>query len=78
MIKGFHTMFYTSQAKELRESLRDKLCLDSFTDTGEGCLIFNLPEDDMRAHPTDHAAALPPAPKKSRSIATTFKPPWQN
>jgi len=63
MIKGVHTMFYTSQAKELREFLRDKLSLDSFTDTGEGWLIFNLPEADMGAHPTDHAGSPPSGTK---------------
>ena len=53
MIKGVHTMFYTSAAEELRAFLRDKLGLRSFTDTGDGWLIFNLPEADMGAHPTN-------------------------
>ena len=43
MIKGVHTMFYTSQAAELRAFLRDTLGLPS-TDVGDGWLIFDLPE----------------------------------
>ena len=52
MIKGVHTMFYSSQAEELRAFLRDKLELP-FTDVGEGWLIFDLPEADMGCHPAD-------------------------
>jgi hypothetical protein len=52
MIKGVHTMFYSSQAEELRAFIRDKLGF-SFTDVGEGWLIFNLPEADMGVHPSD-------------------------
>ena len=52
MIKGVHTMFYTSQARELREFLRDKIGL-SATDVGDGWLIFDLPEADMGCHPTE-------------------------
>ena len=51
IIKGVHTMFYTSQADEFRAFLRDKLELP-FTDVGEGWLIFDLPEADMGCHPT--------------------------
>ena len=50
MIKGVHTMFYSSEAEELRAFLRDKLDLP-FTDVGEGWLIFDLPEADMGCHP---------------------------
>jgi hypothetical protein len=50
MIKGVHTMFYSSQAVELRAFLRDKLGFP-FTDVGEGWLIFDLPEADMGVHP---------------------------
>lgn len=50
MIKGVHTMFYTSQAKELRDFIREKLGF-SFTDVGDEWLIFNLPEADMGCHP---------------------------
>ena len=52
MIKGVHTMFYTSEPDALRAFLRDKLGF-SFTDVGEGWLIFNLPEADMGCHPAD-------------------------
>jgi catechol 2,3-dioxygenase-like lactoylglutathione lyase family enzyme len=50
MIKGVHTMFYTSKADELRAFLRDKLGL-SATDVGGGWLIFDLPQAEMGVHP---------------------------
>lgn len=50
MIRGVHTMFYTSDAAATRAFLRDKLGLP-FTDVGEGWLIFELPEADMGCHP---------------------------
>ena len=53
MIKGVHTMFYSSEPEALREFLRDKLGFDSYTDVGGGWLIFDLPEADMGVHPTD-------------------------
>jgi catechol 2,3-dioxygenase-like lactoylglutathione lyase family enzyme len=52
MIKGVHTMFYSSQADELRTFIRDKLGF-SYTDVGDGWLIFDLPEADMGCHPVD-------------------------
>jgi catechol 2,3-dioxygenase-like lactoylglutathione lyase family enzyme len=52
MIRGVHTMFYSSQAKELREFIRDKLGFPC-TDVGEGWLIFDLPEADMGCHPAE-------------------------
>lgn len=52
MIKGVHTMFYSSRADELRAFLRDKLELP-YTDVGEGWLIFDLPEAEMGCHPAD-------------------------
>ena len=52
MIRGLHAMFYSSQANELREFLRDKLGFDG-TDVGDGWLIFNTPEADIGVHPTD-------------------------
>ena len=52
MIKGVHTMFYTSQVDELRAFLRDKLQLP-FTDVGQGWLIFDAPEAEMGCHPAD-------------------------
>jgi hypothetical protein len=52
MIKGVHTMFYTSQPQALRTFLRDKLGFPS-TDVGDGWLIFDLPEADMGCHPAE-------------------------
>ena len=52
MIKGVHTMFYTSQPEALRAFLRDRLGLPH-TDIGDGWLIFDLPEADMACHPAD-------------------------
>jgi predicted enzyme related to lactoylglutathione lyase len=52
MIKGVHTMFYSSQPEELRTFLRYKLGFPC-TDVGEGWLIFDLPEADMGCHPAD-------------------------
>ena len=42
MIKGVHTMFYSSRPDELRAFFRDKLRFP-FTDVGGGWLIFDLP-----------------------------------
>ena len=53
MIKGVHTMFFSSEPEALREFLRDKLGFDSVTDVGGGWLIFDLPEADMGCHPAD-------------------------
>ncbi|NND32629.1 MAG: hypothetical protein HKN76_08570 [Saprospiraceae bacterium] len=55
MIKGVHTMFYSSQAAELRAFLRDKLGFPA-RDIGDGWLIFDLPEADMGCHPADEQA----------------------
>lgn len=52
MITGIHTMFYSSQVEELRAFLRDKLQFP-YTDTGDGWLIFDLPEADMGCHPAE-------------------------
>ena len=52
MIRGLHAMFYSSQADELREFLRDKLGFNG-TDVGGGWLIFDTPEADIGVHPTD-------------------------
>lgn len=52
MIKGIHTMFYSSQAEELRKFIKDKLQFPH-TDTGDGWLIFDLPEADLGCHPSD-------------------------
>lgn len=58
MIKGVHTMFYSSKAGELRDFIRDKLQF-SFTDVHDGWLIFNLPEADMGCHPCDETEGPP-------------------
>ena len=55
MIKGVHTMFYSSQAGELRHFLRDKLGFDA-TDVGDGWLIFDAPEGEIGCHPADKAS----------------------
>ncbi|HEX5759181.1 MAG TPA: VOC family protein [Thermoanaerobaculia bacterium] len=52
MIRGVHTMFYTSQPDGLRAFLRDVLGFPA-TDVGGGWLIFDLPEADMGCHPTE-------------------------
>jgi len=54
MIKGVHTMFYSSEPEALRAFLRDKLGFPH-TDVGEGWLIFDLPEADMGCHPADES-----------------------
>jgi hypothetical protein len=53
-------MFYSSDAEGLRTFLRDKLGFKA-TDTGDGWLIFDLPEADMGCHPTDEDIAEAPA-----------------
>lgn len=58
MIKGVHAMFYSSQAEELRDFMRDKLGLP-FTDTGGGWLIFDFAEGDAGVHPTGHEGGPP-------------------
>ena len=52
MIRGVHTMFYSSRPEELRAFLSDKLGLRGH-DVGDGWLIFDLPEADMGCHPAD-------------------------
>ena len=58
MIKGVHTMFYSSDADGLRNFLKDKLNL-KFTDVGGGWLIFDLPEADMGCHPAEDERGAP-------------------
>lgn len=58
MIKGVHTMFYSSDAAGLRTFLRDKIGFEA-TDVGEGWLIFKLPEADMGVHPSDEQHVAP-------------------
>jgi catechol 2,3-dioxygenase-like lactoylglutathione lyase family enzyme len=58
MIKGVHTMFYSSEPEALRAFLRDKLGFP-FTDVGEGWLIFDLPEAEMGCHPAEPSKGAP-------------------
>lgn len=58
MIRGVHTMFYSSQPEKLRAFFSDKLGLHS-TDVGEGWLIFDLPEAEMGCHPEDPENGAP-------------------
>lgn len=58
MIRGVHTMFYSSQPEALRAFLRDKLGLRS-ADVGDGWLIFDVPEADMGCHPAGEPDGKP-------------------
>lgn len=58
MIRGVHTMFYTSEPDALRAFLRDRLGLRA-ADVGDGWLIFDVPEADMGCHPADAGDAKP-------------------
>lgn len=58
MIRGVHTMFYSSEAEKLRAFFRDKLGFPC-SDVGEGWLIFDLPEADLGCHPVDPAEGPP-------------------
>ena len=52
MIRGVHTMLYSSEPEATRAFIRDKLGFPS-VDVGDGWLIFDLPEADMGCHPAD-------------------------
>ncbi len=58
MIKGCHTLLYSSKADELRAFFRDKLGFP-YTDVGRGWLIFDLPEADLGCHPDETADGQP-------------------
>ncbi|HEV3025699.1 MAG TPA: VOC family protein [Pirellulales bacterium] len=60
VIKGVHTMFYSSEPDALRTFLRETLRLP-YTDVGQGWLIFDLPEADMGCHPSDPAQGGSPS-----------------
>jgi catechol 2,3-dioxygenase-like lactoylglutathione lyase family enzyme len=60
MIRGVHTMFYSSEPEAFRAFVRDKLGFPA-TDVGGGWLIFDLPEADMGCHPVDKGEADGPA-----------------
>ena len=74
MIRGLHAMFYSSQADELREFLRDKLGFNG-TDVGGGWLIFDTPEADIGVHPTD-GNEVPSGTADISFITTTSKRPY--
>jgi len=67
MIKGVHTMFYSSEPEAFRAFLRDKLGFPH-TDVGEGWLIFDLPEADMGCHPSADGGVGGP-PSGSRDVS---------
>jgi catechol 2,3-dioxygenase-like lactoylglutathione lyase family enzyme len=67
MIKGVHTMFYSSEPEAFRAFIRDKLGF-SFTDVGDGWLIFDLPEADLGCHP----AGPPPEGEPSGTHHISF------
>ena len=58
MIRGVHTMFYTSEPEAMRAFFRDKLGFPAH-DVGGGWLIFDLPEADLGCHPADPGAGAP-------------------
>ena len=58
MIRGVHTMFYTSDPAGTRAFFRDKLGFPA-TDVGDGWLIFDLPEADLGCHPADPGQGAP-------------------
>src|SRR6476620_5839414 len=58
MIRGVHTMFYSSEADQLRTFLRDKLGFTAH-DVGGGWLIFDMPEADLGCHPADPNEGAP-------------------
>lgn len=58
MIKGVHTMFYSSDPEGVRAFIRDKLGFP-YADVGDGWLIFDLPEADMGCHPVDKPDSEP-------------------
>jgi catechol 2,3-dioxygenase-like lactoylglutathione lyase family enzyme len=58
MIRGMHAMFYSSAAEEFRNFVREKLGF-TFTDVGDGWLIFDLPEADLGCHPADAEQGSP-------------------
>ena len=55
MITGVHALFYTTEPDAARAFLRDKLGFPYVDASGDGWLIFGLPEGDVGCHPSDHA-----------------------
>jgi hypothetical protein len=52
MIRGAHTVIYTTNAEADRAFLRDVLQLTN-VDVGYGCPIFGLPPSEVAVHPSD-------------------------
>lgn len=52
MIRGVHAMFYSSEPEAFRAFIKDKLRL-TYSDVGDGWLIFDVPEAEMGCHPAD-------------------------
>ena len=55
MIKGMHGMMYTTDAEATRAFFRDVMGFKG-VDTGDGWLIFEMPEADLGFHPGDAPA----------------------
>ena len=58
MIRGVHTMFYSSEPEAFRAFIRDKLGFPAH-DVGGGWLIFDLPEADLGCHPAEPTKGAP-------------------
>jgi predicted enzyme related to lactoylglutathione lyase len=58
MIRGVHTMFYSSEPEAFRTFIRDKLGFPAH-DVGGGWLIFDLPEADLGCHPAEPTKGAP-------------------
>jgi hypothetical protein len=58
MIRGLHGLFYSTEPDAMRAFIRDKLQFP-VTDTGDGWLIFDLPEADIGVHPVDESGQPP-------------------
>jgi len=77
MIKGAYTMFYSSEPEALRAFIQDKLGF-SYSDVGDGWLIFDLPEAEMGCHPQITKMPSRLAHTTYRSTATTLRKPLQS
>ena len=56
MIKGAHTVIYSTDAEADRAFFRDVLSLPN-VDVGDGWLIFALPPSEVALHPSDEGGA---------------------
>ena len=69
MIKGVHTMFYSSEPEALRAFLRDKLGFSSYSDVGGGWAHLRSPGGGHGRTPVRRAGAS----TVSRRARTTFR-----